>query len=291
MKAFIAAATAGLMGASYFHTRQETQAWGGSKEAFSKEKFQSYKLLEVRQESHDVKYFKFSLDSPKTSLNLPVASCITLRYTASNGEEVMRPYTPLDLADDKGSFELLIKCYPNSKMGSHLFSLKPGDSIEAKGPWPTLAIAPSQYNRIGMIAGGTGITPMYQIMRNVLAEEGNTTHIALLFCNKTIDDVLLGKETDQLARDHPSTFAAQHCLTKPPKRWIGYSGHITKTMIQETMPGPERKGDSVVLVSGPPGFMKAVSGPKDYSSSPPKQGKVSGILGELGYDESCVYKF
>lgn len=291
MKAFIAAVTAGLTGASYYRTQQTAQAWGGAKPAFSQEKFQSYKLVEVHQETHDVKRFKFALDSPKTVLHLPVASCITLRYTAANGEEVMRPYTPLDLVDGKGSFELLIKCYPNSKMGSHLFSLKVGDTIDAKGPWPSIAIAPSQYNRIGMIAGGTGITPMYQVMRNVLSDDTNTTKLSLLFCNKTENDMLLTKDIDTLAKAHPSTFVVHHCLNTPPKRWVGYSGHINMKMIEETMPGPERKADSMILVSGPPGFMKAVCGPKDYSSYPPKQGALSGYLKEAGYDETCVYKF
>ncbi|KAK7195617.1 NADH-cytochrome b5 reductase [Novymonas esmeraldas] len=289
MKAFIAS-VAGFAGASLFQSRPDAQAWG-SKPAFSQEKFQPYTLTHVVDETHDTKRFRFALASSKTRLDLPVASCITLRYSDAQGNEVMRPYTPINLSEDEGHFDLVVKCYPNSKMGSHLFSLKTGDTIDVKGPWHTFDVKPGQYTRIGMIAGGTGLTPMFQTLHNVLHAPDNTTTISLLFANKTLDDILLGKELEALAKEHPGRFATYHCLTTPPKRWTGYSGHIDKTMITETMPGPERQGDSCLLVSGPPPFMKTICGPKDYSSYPPKQGPLLGYLKELGYSESGVYKF
>lgn len=292
MKTVVAAAV-GAFGASWYrHNECDVQAlWFSQPKPFSTEAFQSYKLVEVRQESPNSKYFKFALAKDNMQLNLPIASCITLRYTAANGEEVMRPYTPLNLHDDKGSFELVVKCYPNSKMGSHLFGLKVGDTIDAKGPWPTLAITPNQFKRIGMLAGGTGITPMYQVLRNILSVPENRTHISLLYSNHTEDDILLRKELDVIMKANPKTFVVQHTLTTPSKKWTGYSGHINKKMIEETMPSVKEKANSMVLVSGPPAFMKSISGPKDYSSRPPRQGCVDGYLKELGYDESCVYKF
>lgn len=291
MKAFIAS-VAGFAGASLYQSRSEAQAWGfGSKPAFSHKEFQSYKLISVEEETHDTKHFRFALASPKTHLDLPVASCITLRYTDEKGQEVARPYTPINLVSDEGHFDLMVKCYPKSKMGSHLFSLKVGDSIEVKGPWHTFDVKPSQYNQIGMIAGGTGLTPMFQIINNVLHGEDNTTKISLLYSNKTENDVLLGSRLEELAKKFPGKFATYYCLTTPPKRWTGYSGHIDKKMIAETMPGPEREGDSIVLVSGPPPFMKTICGPKDYKSYPPKQGSLEGYLKEMGYSEKGVYKF
>ncbi|KAG5479228.1 hypothetical protein LSCM4_01817 [Leishmania orientalis] len=289
MKAFIASVV-GFAGASMYQPESQVEAWG-SKPAFSQEKFQSYKLIHVQNESHNTKRFRFALASSKTRLNLPVASCITLRYTDAQGHEVMRPYTPINLVEDEGHFDLVVKCYPNSKMGSHLFGLKVGDSIDVKGPWHTFDVKPGQYTKIGMIAGGTGLTPMFQIVNNVLHAPDNNTMISLLYANKTEGDILLSKELGTLAKEYPGKFATYHCLTTPPKRWTGYSGHINKAMIQETMPGPDRHGDSCVLVSGPPPFMKTICGPKDYKSSPPKQGPLEGYLKELGYSESGVFKF
>lgn len=289
MKAFIAT-MAGFFGASAYKSNSVAQAWG-EKPAFSQEQFQPYKLVQIDEETHDTKRFRFALASNKTRLDLPVASCITLRYVDAQGKEVMRPYTPINLVEDEGHFDLVVKCYPKSQMGSHLFSLKVGDSIDVKGPWHTFDVKPGQYTKIGMIAGGTGLTPMFQILHNVLHAPGNTTMVTLLYSNKTADDILLSKELEALAKEHPGKFATYHCLTTPPKRWTGYSGHITQAMMKETMPGPEHQGDCCVLVSGPPPFMKTICGPKDYKTSPPKQGPLDGYLKEMGYTESGVYKF
>ncbi|KAG5504956.1 hypothetical protein JKF63_04403 [Porcisia hertigi] len=290
MKALLASVI-GFAGASMYQSGAQVQAWG-SKPAFSQEKFQQYKLIHVDNESHNTKRFRFALASSKTRLGLPVASCITLRYTDAQGNEVMRPYTPINLTDEEGHFDLVVKCYPNSKMGSHLFSLKVGDSIDVKGPWHTFEVKPGQFTNIGMIAGGTGLTPMFQIVNNVLHAPNNTTRISLLYSNKTEGDILLAKELADLSKEHPGKFVAYHCLTKPPKRWTGYSGHIDKAMIKETMPAPEQQQQkSCVLVSGPPPFMETICGPKDYTSSPPKQGPLRGYLKEMGYTESGVFKF
>lgn len=51
-------------------------------------------------------------------------------------------------------------------MGTHLFNLTVGDHIEAKGSYTTFAVKLNQYKEIGMLAGVTGITPMYQIISN-----------------------------------------------------------------------------------------------------------------------------
>lgn len=286
------AAAAGFAGASLYQSQSQAEAAGwGAKPAFSQKDFQSYKLVSVQDETHDTKHFRFALASEKTRLDLPVASCITLRYTDDKGQEVARPYTPINLVSDEGRFDLVVKCYPNSKMGSHLFGLKVGDSIEAKGPWSTFEVTPSQYRHIGMIAGGTGLTPMFQVINNVLHGEGNTTKISLLFSNKTENDVLLESRLEALAKEFPGKFATYYCLTTPPKKWTGFSGHIDKKMIKETMPGPEQEGDSMLLVSGPPSFMKAICGPKDYKSYPPTQGALDGYLKEMGYTEKGVFKF
>ncbi len=42
-----------------------------------------------------------------------------------------------------------------------------GDSIEVKGPLSKLPYTPNMKRAIGMLAGGTGITPMLQVTPNL----------------------------------------------------------------------------------------------------------------------------
>lgn len=81
----------------------------------------------------------------------------------------MRPYTPVSRNTQKGYFDLIVKVYDSGVMSKHLGSLSPGDSLEVKGPIPKIEYRPNMKKRIGMIAGGSGITPMYQVILEVLS--------------------------------------------------------------------------------------------------------------------------
>lgn len=54
----------------------------------------------------------------------------------------------------------------------------------------------------GMIAGGTGITPMYQVAKALLTDPAETTSISLIYANVTEDDILLRKELDELTHTY-----------------------------------------------------------------------------------------
>ena len=59
---------------------------------------------------------------------------------------------------------------------------------------------------INMIAGGTGVTPMLQVLRAVLRDADDPTQTALIFANQSPADIFLRDEIDALARDHPRRF-------------------------------------------------------------------------------------
>ena len=100
-------------------------------------------------------------------MGMATASCFMIKGNDEDGKVVARPYTPTSLNDEKGKFEILIKSYPQGKVSSYLHSLKVGDSIEVKGPFPKIKYTANMKKKIGMVAGGTGITPMLQIIKEV----------------------------------------------------------------------------------------------------------------------------
>lgn len=63
--------------------------------------------------------------------------------------------------------DLVVKSYPAGKMSKHMAEMKVGDSLEMKGPIPKIPYKANMKNSIGMVAGGTGITPMLQVRRLV----------------------------------------------------------------------------------------------------------------------------
>ena len=83
-----------------------------------------------------------------------------------------------------------------------------------------------------MIAGGTGITPMLQIIRAVIRgrSTGDKTEIDLIFANVNKEDILLKEDLDQLAKEDKG-FRIHYVLNNPPEKWDGGVGFVTPEMI------------------------------------------------------------
>lgn len=99
-----------------------------------------------------------------------------------------------------------------------------------------MVYTPNMSRRIGMIAGGTGITPMLQVIKAIIRNRprngGNdTTEINLIFANVNPDDILLQKELDQLAAEDDK-FSVYYVLNNPPEGWTGGVGFVTGDMIK-----------------------------------------------------------
>jgi cytochrome-b5 reductase len=289
MRAF-AGVVAGAVGAAFYSSQSAPAVQAAPAGPFSPEEFRDFSLISSYDESHDTKVFRFALPESDMKCNLACASCIVCKFTDKEGNAIIRPYTPISRVDQLGYFELMIKKYKGSKMGSHTHALKRGDKLSVKGPFVKIPIKANQYRQIGMLCGGTGIAPMFQVAHHVLNTSGNKTNINMVYANRRKEDVLLGNEINELMMAYPN-FSPYFVLSKAPSDWMGGIGHVNKDIVKAFMPGPDRASDSVVLVCGPPGFMKDVCGDKDFKTSPPSQGELSGMLKEMGYSSKQVFKF
>jgi cytochrome-b5 reductase len=250
--------------------------------------FIDLKLKEAKDYNHNTKTFIFELPSPDHISGMNTASAVITKYKAEDQEKpTIRPYTPTSHPDEKGTIELLVKKYPNGPMSEHIHSLKPGDTLSMKGPIPKYPWSPNKHDHITCIAGGTGITPMYQLIQTIFKNPEDKTKVSLVFGNISEDDILLREEFDKIEKANPKQFKVFHMLDKPSDKWEGGKGHVTKEVLKEVV--PDAKSENIkVFVCGPPGLYKAVSGPK---VSPTDQGDLGGILKELGYTKEQVYKF
>lgn len=111
-------------------------------------------------------------------------------------------------------------------------SLVVGQSINVRGPKGAMVYTPNMVRHFGMIAGGTGITPMLQIIRAVIRgrASGDKTQIDLIFANVNPEDILLREDLDQLAKDDKG-FRVYYVLNNPPEKWEGGMGFVTQEMI------------------------------------------------------------
>ncbi|KAL9577513.1 MAG: hypothetical protein Q9203_007433 [Teloschistes exilis] len=248
------------------------------------------KLESVEEVNHNTKKFRFALPEENDVSGLDVASALLTKYKGPEMEKpVIRPYTPISDEDEKGHIDFIIKRYPNGPMSEHLHSMEPPQRLDFKGPIPKYPYTANAHSHICLIAGGTGITPMYQLCRAIFSNPADTTKVTLVFGNVSEEDILLKHEFEELENTYPRRFKAFYMLDKPnQKEWPAQStGYISKELLKTVLPEPKEEGVKV-FVCGPPGMYKAISGGK---KSPKDQGELEGILKELGYSKEQVYKF
>lgn len=287
------AATGGIFGYYYMTTTGSTSTSSAKPVKIAMvdpKEWIDFKVVDIEKLSSNTKKFTFALPGDEYVLGMHAASAILTKFTPSGSEKpVIRPYTPISPDEQRGSFELLVKHYPNGPMSTHFSELDVGQSISFKGPISKYPWAPNKHDHIVLIAGGTGITPMYQLVQSILRNSQNDkTKITLLYGNVTEDDILLRRELESYQQKYPDQFKVLYALDKPPKGWNGISGFITKSVLASNIPKPEPQANIKIFVCGPPPMYKSLSGPK---VSPSDQGEVSGILKELGYTKEHVYKF
>ena len=226
--------------------------------------------------SRDVRRLRFALPSPQHVLGLPIGNHFFVNAQV-DGAPCMRAYTPTSLDDDVGFVELVIKVYfrnenprfpDGGKMSQHFESLNIGDTIDIKGPighFTYLGRGKFKLHNelrscesMGMICGGTGITPAYQIIKAALKDDSDKTKFHVLYANQTPADVLLREELDAWAAKYPERVKVWYTVDRVPEgtQWPFSVGFIDEEMIKKHMPTPGLNGEAFVGMCGPPPMIK-----------------------------------
>ena len=128
---------------------------------------------------------------------------------------------------------------------------------------------------------------MFQVIQHILDNPNDQTKLHLLFANRSPQDIMLQGELDNLAKKHGDRFKVHYLVDKGDAQWKGPTGYINADMVSKWLPSA-KQDNIMIMVCGPPPMMEMVSGKKGEKFT---QGPVGGILKQLGYDESKVFKF
>jgi len=194
-------------------------------------------LTKVTPISYNTAIYRFGLPKETDALGLPIGQHISLSAHIDGQEKpVVRSYTPITSDDTKGHFDLIIKAYPTGNISKYVTGMQIGQMMDVRGPKGAMTYTPNMVRHIGMIAGGTGITPMLQISKAVIRGRprngGNdTTKVDLIFANVNYEDILLKDELDSLAKDDPD-FNVYYVLNNAPEKWDGGVGFVTPDIMK-----------------------------------------------------------
>ena len=244
--------------------------------------------------SHDTRIFRFALPSPSMRLGLPTGMHMILKAKV-NGKPVMRAYSPMTDDSTVGHVDLLVKVYfkgvhpkfpEGGMMSQHLDSMKIGDTIDVKGPvgefvyyghgnftWHGKARTCKQ---ISMIAGGTGLTPCYQVLSAVLRDPTDETKVRLLYANKSPEDILAREILEKLAAENPDRFTLNFTVDAVgnEKDWQGHVGFVSPDMAKATLFKAE--AGTICAMCGPPVMLEKACHP---------------ALQQMGYEKTDIFEF
>ncbi|EDK46633.1 NADH-cytochrome b5 reductase [Lodderomyces elongisporus] len=282
-------ATIGSIGLAYYSTQAQFYIANETGKTFTGgDQWIDLKLKKSEDLTHNTKHLTFELLNPDDVSGLITASMLMTKYVTPKGNNVIRPYTPVSDPDQKGTLDFVIKRYENGKMSNHIHNLKEGETLSFKGPVVKWKWEPNQFKSIALIGGGTGITPLYQLLREITSNPEDKTKVSLIYGNTSPEDVLIKDRIDDIAAKHKDQVKVTYFVdeNKATKDWEGEVGFITKEFLEKELDKPSP--DFKIFVCGPPGLYKAISGVK---VSPTDQGEVEGALKDLGFSKEHVFKF
>ncbi|ORZ07906.1 hypothetical protein BCR42DRAFT_425699 [Absidia repens] len=269
----------GLVGYGGWHWYQQQQ-----KGRLDSDWYIPLELVNKTMVSHDT--VKIRLETKKKNEPYPVPSCV---YIKDDAIQVMRPYTPIN-ADpyQDGYIDLIVKRYPNGSVSRTLAGYPLHEPVFVRGPMTEeYQYTQNTLDEVGMIAGGTGISPMYQVIKRILEDDHDTqSKLWLIYANKG--------NLDALAEQHKDRFKVMYVLEQPPTDWKEETGRVTATMVKSLLHDNNQTGENgnkhrrLVMVCGPDGMLNSICGQRarDYT-----QGSLTGILAQLGLTAKEVWKF
>ncbi|EPB73589.1 oxidoreductase NAD-binding domain protein [Ancylostoma ceylanicum] len=186
--------------------------------------------------------------------------------------KLYRQYTPVnfgslpeDVEEDFNSVHVslvqpakvifIIKIYPQGICTPCLEKLEVGDTIEISEPVGNadLSLWIDPGNKLLMLAAGTGLTPMVNVLsirlRKMVDQGLSVSNTHLLLFNKNERDIVDDDWLPMKWKD--ARVNVEHILSEPSKEWTGRSGRIRADMLP-------RANDSLrVLMCGPDGFTQS----------------------------------
>jgi glycine betaine catabolism B len=215
----------------------------------AKKKFWSGELEVARvfQETHDTRTFRFRVPGGGPLPFEHVAGqYINLKLTI-DGRRVNRSYTISSPPTRADYCEVTIKRVADGYASHHMHDrVKEGDRIAVSAPAGKFVFAGHEAERIVLIAGGVGITPMMSVVRS-LTDRSWGGDIHLLFSAREKRDVIFERELAHLAERFPRLKIE---IVVSSER-----GHIDRAVVEKSVPGLSR---GPIMLCGPAPMMVAM---------------------------------
>jgi ferredoxin-NADP reductase len=169
---------------------------------------------------------------------------------SSGGAELSKHFSFSSSPTEKEHIEFTKK-FTDSEFSAVLKGLKPGDWARIDAPYGTFTYGDEP--KIGLLAGGIGVTPLVSISK-YLADQKLPTKVTLLYGCRTEADIAFRKELETM-QQHNSNFKVVLILNEADPSWKGAVGVITADMVKREISDYK---DTMFYTCGPPAMVEVV---------------------------------
>ena len=188
--------------------------------------------------------------------------------TIKSEPQQLRKHFSISSSPTETNFVEFTKKITDSPFSLALTALNIGDTVSLDGPYGDFTFE-GEYDRVGMLSGGIGITPLRSICK-YCADTQSEAKITLLYGNRAEEDIIFRKELEEMQQKNKS-IKVVFTLSQASQSWKGYTGIINAEMVKNEIPDYTQTN---FYTCGPPAMVEA----------------IGSLLKELGILESQIRK-
>jgi len=209
-------------------------------------KFETY-VKEIIPRTYNVTSFRFPRPA---ALNYKPGQFQFVTIKA-DGKELSKPFSISSSPTEKTHIEFTKKL-SDSEFSTALKALKVGDWARIDAPYGKFTFE-GEHEKIGLLGGGIGITPLMSICRYCTDKRLNTK-IVLLYGNRSENDIAFRRELETM-QEQNKNLKVVFTINEPSSAWKGATGIIDAKLVKKEIPDYK---ETVFYTCGPPAMVEAM---------------------------------
>lgn len=216
------------------------------------------KVVDVIQETNDTK--SIVLECTDGKIGYKAGQFLTLVFTRKSGEEARRSYSISSSPDLGEPLTITVKRLVNGEYSRYLNDkIVTGDQLQTIGAsgFFVLPEKPESYKRIVFLAAGSGITPVYALIKTVL----NVHHalsVLLVYSNTSRQNAIFAEQLQQLQLKYSARLSIEFLFSRSAD---AFSSRLTPESLEMFMQMHQVSYQREVLfyVCGPADYMRMIT--------------------------------
>ena len=210
-------------------------------------KFETY-VKEIIPRTYNVRSFRFP--RPET-LSYKPGQFLFVTIKAEGGKELSKHFSFSSSPTEKGHIEFTKKLL-ESEFSTALKALKEGDWARIDAPYGKFTFE-GEHEKIGLLGGGIGITPLRSICKYCTDMRLNTKS-TLLYGNRNESDIAFRKELEEM-QEQNKNLKVVFILNEASSEWKGATGIIDAELVKKEIPDYK---ETVFYTCGPPAMVETM---------------------------------